>query len=349
MADYQSLMAYLVPRLTRQVENAATDALAYILNGSPEPMRALNELLQEGGFSIEPVSKVETQVTYEDGSRPDMAGYDRNNGKRLLVEAKFWAALLDDQASGYARQLNLPCPAALLFIAPELRIPTLWAEIERQMAEYGRLDLIDTSPGGRRAKVIWTEPGDTESQLVLVSWGRLLDRMDALDAGDVVKSDIRQLRGLAHMQDGQAFLPIHSEELSPSLGRRVVWYNRLVNDAVGSRGMPEGWMNTHGLAATSQRWGFGRYLRFTGADIYYWFGVNNELWAEIGDTPLWIRVGNPSIVRMDDVSRELKVRVQNDWIPIHLKTGVEYSDVLDDVVSQLKTIATVVEAQLATE
>ena len=84
MADYQSLMAYLVPRLTRQVENAATDALAYILNGSNGTMRALNGLLQEGGFSIEPVSKVETQVTYEDGSRPDMAGYDRNNGKRLL-------------------------------------------------------------------------------------------------------------------------------------------------------------------------------------------------------------------------------------------------------------------------
>ena len=34
MADNVTLMAYLVPKLTRQVENAATDALAYILNGS---------------------------------------------------------------------------------------------------------------------------------------------------------------------------------------------------------------------------------------------------------------------------------------------------------------------------
>ena len=34
MPDNVTLMAYLVPRLTRQVENAATDALAYILNGS---------------------------------------------------------------------------------------------------------------------------------------------------------------------------------------------------------------------------------------------------------------------------------------------------------------------------
>ena len=349
MADNVTLMAYLVPRLTRQVENAATDALAYILNGSSGSMRALNELLQEGGFGIEPVSRVETQVTYEDGSRPDMAGYDQSNAKRLLVEAKFWASLLKDQASGYARQLDQPGPAALLFISPELRIPTLWAEIERQVEEQGRLDHIDSVPGVRRARVIWTEPGDTELQLVLVSWSRLLDRMDALADGDGVKSDIRQLRGLANVQDTQAFLPIHSEELSPALGLRVVWYNRLVNDAVDSRGVTEGWMMIQGLAATSQRWGYGRYLRFSNVDAHYWFGVNHELWSRYGDTPLWLRVGDPTVVRADEIGRALNVRVQDEWIPIHLKTGVEYSEVLDDVVSQLKVISRTVEAHLATE
>ena len=35
MADSDTLMAYLVPRLTAQVENAATEALGYILNRSP--------------------------------------------------------------------------------------------------------------------------------------------------------------------------------------------------------------------------------------------------------------------------------------------------------------------------
>ena len=84
------------------------------------------------------------------------------------------------------------------------------------------------------------EPCDTELQLVLVSWARQLDRMEALAADDVVKSDIRQLRGLALVQDGQAFLPIHPEELSPSLGRRVVWYSLLINDLVDSRGCRRG-------------------------------------------------------------------------------------------------------------
>ena len=32
-------------------------------------MHALNDLLQEGGFDIEPIARVETQAAYEDGLR----------------------------------------------------------------------------------------------------------------------------------------------------------------------------------------------------------------------------------------------------------------------------------------
>ena len=341
MADHATLMAYLIPRLTKQVENAATEALGYILKCSTGSMGALNDLLREGGFDVGPIARVETQVTHEDGSRPDMAGYDENNLKRLLVEAKFGAPLLKGQASGYAGQLDQPGPAVLLFISPELRIPVLWAEIERQMEEQSRLDPIDSAPGVRRARVTWTEPCDTELELVLVSWVRLLDRMDALAGDDGVKSDIRQLRGLAYEQDAQVFLPIHSEELSPDLGRRVVWYNQLVDNTVDSRGVPEKWMSIEGLAATAQRYGYGRYLHFSGVDGDFWFGVNHQLWAGSGDTPLWLRVGNRTGVNMDEIGRELKVRIQDEWIPVHLKTGVDSDEVLNDVVSQLKEIAKV--------
>ncbi len=341
MTDDATLMAYLVPRLTRQVENAATDALGYILNQSTGAMQALNDLFREGSFDIEPIAKVETQVTYEDGSRPDMAGYDKNNVKRLLIEAKFWAALREDQASGYARQFDRPGPAALLFISPELRMQTLWAEIERQMAKESRLEPIDSAPGVRRARVTWTELSDTELRLMLVSWVRLLDRMEAMAGDDGVKSDIRQLRGLAQVQDAQAFLPIHSEELSPTLGRRVVWYNQLVDDVVGVRGVRDGWMDTRGLQATSQRYGYGRYFRFFGMSesSWLWFGVNHELWAKKGDTPFWLRVSPHIQISMDEIGKELNVQFQDRWVPIHLKAGVEYPEVLDDVVSQLRVIA----------
>ena len=164
-------------------------------------MQALNDLLHEGGFGIEPITRVETQVTYEDGSRPDMAGYDKDNVKRLLVEAKFYAALLQDQASGYAQQFDEPGPAVLLFICPEVRIPTLWAAIRRQIGKRWELETIDSSPGGRRARLT-----GTELQLVLVSWVRLLERMDDLAGDDSRQIGHSTASGLAQRQDAQEFL-----------------------------------------------------------------------------------------------------------------------------------------------
>ena len=328
MSDNSSLMAYLVPRLTNQVENAATDALAYILNRSAESMQALNDLLREGGFAIEPIARVETQVTYEDGSRPDMAGYDARQLKRLLVEVKFWHALTDDQASGYARQFDSPGPAVLMFIAPESRVPSLWAGIARQLGNQGVLEHIASDRGTERAKVVdeCLAKNGVDLHVALVSWARLLDWLDVVVGDDDVRSDIRQLRGLAQAQDLQAFLPIHSQELGPNLGNRLVWYTQLVDDVI-HRGVDKAWMDIKGLQARSQWYGYGRYFRFVGVEGYCWFGVNFERWAYYGDTPLWLHRfdGNQSL----------------GWTPIYPKLGVEYHEVLDDVVSKLRAEAAV--------
>ena len=341
MADSDTLMAYLVPRLTAQVENAATEALGYILNRSPRSMQTLNDLLREGGFDIEPVTRVDTQVTYEDGSRPDMAGYDKNNVKRLLVEAKFYAALLEGQASGYAQQFDEPGPAALLFICPEVRIPTLWASIRQQIGKQWELETIDSPSGGRRARLV-----GTELQLVVVSWVRLLERMDDLAGDPDIEADIRQLQGLAQRQDAEAFLPMHSEELSPEFARRVIGFNQIADDVVNSRGVPEKWMTTLGLQATSRRYGYGRYFHFIGVEWDFWFGVNHELWARNADTPLWLAIHDNNQMSRDEIGRALNVEAHDNWIPIHPKLRVEYDQVVDDIVSQLKVVAKIAGADL---
>ena len=334
MPNNDTLLAYLVPKLTNQIENAATEALGYILNKSSGSMQALNDLLQEGDFDIEPITKMETQVTYEDGSRPDMAGYDKSGVKRLLVEAKFWAALLGGQASGYARQFDHLDEGVLLFISPEVRIPTLWTEIRRQMAEGNGLESVDTFAGVYGANVV-----GTKRRVMLISWTRLLDRMASL-ADDKINSDIQQPRGLAQAEDAQAFLPLHSEELSPSLGRRVVWYNRLIDHVVDSRGVPEKWLDTQGLRATAQRHGYGRYIHLSGVKGDFWLGINHEMWARSGDTPLWLSIGSYGTTEIQEaIGRALNVQVEGRWVPIFPKLGVEYPGVLDDVVSQLKVIA----------
>ena len=102
MVQESTLLAYLIPRLTSRVENTATDALAFILNKSPACRETLDFLVRDGDFQVDSLTNFQTQVTYEDGSRPDMAGYDRDGKKRLLVESKFWASLLQGQASGFS-------------------------------------------------------------------------------------------------------------------------------------------------------------------------------------------------------------------------------------------------------
>ena len=347
MPDDTTLLAYLVPKLTSQVENAATDALGYILNKSDASLNAMNGLLREGGFEVPPIARMETQVAYEDGAIPDMTGYDQDNVKRLLVESKFWAALLKGQASSYIHQFDQPGPAVLLFIAPNIRIETLWAEIVRQMAQAKprvELESVGSSDG------LWSAmAAGCEKRLMLVSWDKLLHSMADSTSDEGVKADIRQLRGLTLQQDSEAFLPIGAGELNPDLARRNVGYNRLVNDVVDARGVPEEWMNTKGLRATPQWYGYGRYFRFAGTPREFWFGVNHDLWASVGDTPLWL--WGHFQASLGEISGELNVRPTDDreWVPIHPKLGVEYSEVLDDVVSQLKTIGKIVEAKLPAE
>ena len=345
MSENDTLMAYLVPKLTAQVENAATDALGYILNRSAASREALDKLLQDGGFSVPPIVRVETQVTYEDGSRPDMAGYDEADVKRLLVESKFWATLLAGQASGYLGQFDHSEPAVLLFLAPEVRIETLWTEIARQIEEDKsgtRLTSVETSRGCRSSLV-----EGTEKRVMLVSWRRLLESMATLAGDATVREDIRQLLGLAQAQDDEAFLPMHSEELSPDYARRVIGYNRLADDVVDSRGVREGWMSVSGLRATPQRYGYGRYFHFVGVAGDFWFGVNHDMWARGGDTPLWLHVvHNRHQPSMIEIGRKLNVRVQGRWVPIRPKIGVEYSEVLDDVVSKIKQIGRILGANL---
>ena len=309
----------------------------------------------EGSYHLDALASFDTQVTYKDGSRPDMVGYDQAGEKRLLVESKFWATLLEGQASSYFNQLEDAGPGVLLFIAPTTRLEILWGEITRQL-ESGpdgvKLKAVETSQQIHRAKVIGQDKQD--KRLLLVSWPLLLDRLAAAVPPDsLVALDIRQLRGLAQREDDEAFQPIKTAEFSLSVPRRLRWLHRLIDDVVDSRGCPERWMSVRHLKATPQREGYGRYIRFR-TDLgkvirpALFLCVNYRLWATSGDTPLWLWIssavpispvhlrGNvPSLVEYGGSSGPYDV-------PIYLTPGVEYGRVLDDVVGQVKVICEMV-------
>ena len=353
MPEEFTLLAYLVPRLTNRVEDTATDALAFILNKSPACRDALGMLLMEGEgtYHLDALASFDTQVTYKDGSRPDMVGYDQEGGKRLLVESKFWATLLEGQASGYFDQLEDAGPGVLLFIAPTTRLEILWGEITRQIEggqDGSKLELVETPEHIRRARVIG--PDKQGKRLMLVSWPLLLDRLAAAVPPDsLLAADIRQLRGLAQREDEEAFQPIKTAEFSPSVPRRLQWLNRLIDDVVDGHGRPQGWMSVRGLRAAAQRDGYGRYFRFRTdsgevIDGYLFLCVNFHLWATRGDTPLWLRIYGDVPINLTHLRENVPSLVELGGssvtydLPIYLTPGVEYGRVLDDVVRQVKDI-----------
>ncbi len=354
MVQESTLMAYLIPRLTSRGEDTATDALAFILNKSSACRDALRLLLRDGNFQLDSLINFQTQVTYEDGSRPDMVGYDRAGEKRLLVESKFWASLLQGQASGYFGQLEETGSGVLMFIAPGTRIETLWAEIRRQMetGEDGvQLESIETTDQTRKTRIV-----NSDKRLMLVSWALLLGHLAAsVPTDSVVASDLQQLRGLAQREDDRAFRPINKEELGPSLARRIRWLNRLLDDVVDGHGVKQGWMSVTGLRATPQRDGYGRYFRFRDTlgetvpgDLFLY--VNFGLWSTSGDTPVWLWISSivpVSAVQLQSHGLSVVEHGSNGPfdVPIHLTAGVEYERVLADVVRQIREIGEMVNAQ----
>ena len=344
MTDRTTLLAYLVPKWTRRVEDMATEALAFILNESPACLGALNELLQDGGFDLEQIRRVRTQVTDEDSSRPDMNGYDRIGGKRLLVEAKFWAALGQKQASGYFDQLDEDSPGVLLFIVPESRRETLRYEIGRLMDEAGKkLEHTEPFEGGWRTRIL-----GSDNRLMLVSWDQLLHRMaNAVPGDSLAASDIRQLRGLARRQDDEAFQPIHMKELDSSLPRRIRQLNQLIDEVI-DRGRDELEITTAHRHRAPKREGYGRYFTFEHIPHGEFFlCVDYDRWAADRNTPLWLRIGGTIEVDHDKLQDKFPSWPDSryEWIydiPIYLKTGEEHQAVLDDVVSQIGKIRDVV-------
>ena len=105
MSYETTLFAHIAPRLTDRIEDVAVEALGHILSNSEAARSALEETVRLGGAEVGSIDRVQTQVTGEEGARPDLVGFDDKGTKRVLIEAKFWAGLTPNQPNQYLKQL----------------------------------------------------------------------------------------------------------------------------------------------------------------------------------------------------------------------------------------------------
>ena len=343
MTTGKTLLAHLTPRLTERVEDIAVEALGFILSQSRASMLVLNQTLQVVVPDLAPISSVTTQVTGDDGSRPDLVGHDEPGNERVLIEAKFWAGLTDNQPNAYLDRLSRNEPSALVFVAPDARIESLWTELLRRIEEAGDKRLPERATAGMRSCGL----SGTGRVLVLASWSFLLNRMAAQlseDSDASTLEDIHQLQGLVRRQDEQAFLPLRSEELGPDIPRRLLNFRRVVDDVV-ERGRQEGWADIEGGRVAPQVAGYGRYVYLFGT--YSWLGVDYDLWAESRDTPLWVWFDD-GLASLDpaDVHRK---PYGDKFVPLNIPTGVELDEVVRGVASQLREIGQTINPDLVVE
>ena len=345
MTEKLTLLAQLSKKLSHHPELVATEALGHILAGSEPAREALRAFLQANGPDIGTIATVRTEATGDDRERPDLACSDQEGKEHLLIEAKFWAGLTDNQPVTYLRRLGDERASALLVVAPSQRFETLWPELTRRVSET---DDIDWADGGKDAEVRWASIGK-HRLLMLTSWrlllGSLATRTSA--AGDVqTTNDIQQLQGLADLQGSEAFLPLRREQLGPEFPRLYGHLIRLVDDAT-DRAYETDWAAKRGMLRTWVSGGLHQYMKLGG--FYSWFGLRYDLWARYRDTPLWFGFQDDVFSKHERDLRSKLAPLQRmnppkfidseQAIPITLLTGAEYSAVLDDVVNQLKDIA----------
>ena len=315
MTTQNTLLAHIVP-MYGKTELVATEALRYILQQSEPSRNALENMVRTAGAKIGTLTRFETEVGGEEGERVDLVCSDRNGTERVLLEAKFWAGLTDNQPNTYIERLP-EHGSALLFVAPAQRIETLWPELCRRAETNCTLSAVSES-GDLRCVAI----DGSDRKMMLTSWRALLEQMEshASLAGDgTAVRDIEQLLGLTERMDSDAFLPIHSDELGQDFPRRMLNLVHLVDDAT-QRAITNAWADIDGMRAAPQWYGFGRNLRLNGVSA--WFGIDFRYWSGQGESPIWIH------------SQDGK------WSdPIYLRTSVEYQEVLNFVVEQLNVIA----------
>ena len=291
MANEHTLLSFIARRYITAREDAATDALGFILNRSEAARKGLTDILREQVPDILPVSRVENQLSDADGGIPDVACFDAAGQVQAFIEAKFSAPLTHHQPNTYWQRLPSDRPTALVVLAPVDRLRHLLGDLTE------RLKAVGFQMGDQSGATNLITVRDTASlrHLILISWDELLDRL-----AEQVRSvpdpqagfEIEQLRGIARREYDATDLR-RDRVLQDLIQQALNWLTR------------SGWANTDGLSSGGHSEFSGRYLLLAGT--YAFLGVNRKALRATGE-PLWLVFnrygGSRERVPTEEVRRE---------------------------------------------
>ena len=274
----QSLLGQFYTRIKGSQEDIASEGLTYILSKSRAARVTLQRIIEiECGLVLPDITYVSQNIGLK-LERPDISGSDTNGSERIIIEAKFWASLTDNQPVEYLNRL--PKESVLLFICPNLRVRPIFGEVLKRLTSAG-LEYKSESEGH-----IISLPN--EKSIVIKKWDEILGAVKislSKENDPTLVSDINQIIGFCNTIDNEAFLPISSDDLSPRIARRINSYCDLI-DKVTEELKKRGVADTDGLRATGQKYGYSRFFKIRSFGIG--LNVKFESWARDADTPFWL-------------------------------------------------------------
>ena len=345
-----TMLAYLSNRLGRGAENLATEALNYLLR-NPDAAAAMNAHVRRFAPALPEMASFATQAhSPNDTGIPDLVGKTDAGEERLVLEAKFGAALDAGQVTTYlGRLLALGGEGLLLFLVPLRRVQPIWAEV-RRVCHQNELPLDIISDNPPTASVCREAPdGRGEcgaTRVAVASWADLLNALQSgLSPRDHPRTsaELDQLRGLCDREDRTAFIPFTSELLGGTVGRHLMDLDSLLNEAVETL-TKDGLASTKGLRwQGTQRWA-GRYFLLAGLPAL--LHVHYRRWGTEAATPLWLRVWPGDSLEVPGLLGPLRKEDRlfdadgKLLIPIYLSTGVDRDAVFREISEQLREVHT---------
>jgi hypothetical protein len=283
------ILGHLAQRFAVSEENIATEALTWLLCRSAAARAALVGLARAIGVDVPDELTFIGQVGSPDTGRPDVVGRDASR-ERLLIEAKFAAALTDQQPSGYLRRLPPDVDGMLLVVAPTVRLATLWVELLRAVPE---LAPTAPSPSAVSTAGVLSVKAGAHTTLALVSWRSLVSRvLDALRTADEssLACDAEQLLALTETMDSAAFAPLRPGDLGARTARQIAQLQKLINAARSHIATDSPIAEPCSNQSSDGRVYFGWYIRSQRTKKAIWYGFWPYAWARHGLSPLWAHV-----------------------------------------------------------
>jgi len=311
-----SLLARFYGRIKGSQEDIVSEGIKYILNNSYKTRSALNLLLEnKTGQKLSDLRFISQKVE-EKRERPDIVGVDENGEEKLIIEAKFWATLTENQPNEYLK--DLAENGILLFIVPSKRTRIIFNEVLRKMGEEFNISSVDMDNEKITIK-------DKEKYVLIKGWDEIFSLLkQALieEKNLELVSDIDQLIGFYEFVEKKSFKPISSEDLSPEIPQKINSYYDLVDKVVDElikRRSNE--ISNQGLARAPQIYGYHRYLRTE--EIYGCaMCLKFDLWAENFDTPFWFYISKVENTQWSDLSEKDK-RILKKYLLLNKLSYVE--------------------------